>query len=73
MIWLLLVGSLFFGNLSEGVELFFDDNKPLGNNRFDSFVVRAKSVPEPGILSGLGLLAGGIFLSSSCKKQNKKR
>lgn len=65
--------SLFFGNLSEGVELLFDDNKPWGNNRFDSFVVRAKSVPEPGILPGLGLLASGMLLSGSCKKQNKKR
>ncbi|MCL2934983.1 MAG: PEP-CTERM sorting domain-containing protein [Trichodesmium sp. MAG_R03] len=65
--------ALFLGNLSNGVEILLDDSTPWGENKFDAFVVVAKSVPEPGILPGLGLLAGGIFLSSSCKKQNKKR
>ena len=62
--------ALFSGNLSKGVEILLDDSTPWGANKFDAFVVVAKSVPEPGILPGLGLLAGGMFLSSSCKKQN---
>ena len=55
-----------------GMGLLVPDQRgqSVAENKFDAFVVVAKSVPEAGILPGLGLLAGGMFLSSSCKKPN---
>lgn len=61
---------MFLGNLFNGVEILLDDSMFWGVNKFDVFVVVVKFVLELGILFGLGLLVGGMFLFSFCKKLN---
>ncbi len=68
--------SIFLGDLFAGdVEILFEDTTPNGaDNDFDDFVFTAKlathvSTPEPATLAGLGMVAGGMFLSRSRKKQ----
>ncbi len=66
--------TIFSGDLFNGdsVRIVFEDNTTWGDNDFDDFVVEAQlmsvSTPEPATLAGLGIVAGGMFLSR-CKKQ----
>ncbi len=64
------VRALFEPSGEDSVNILFEDNTTWGNNDFDDFVVKATtSVPEPTTLAGLGMVAGGMFLS---RRKNKK-
>jgi hypothetical protein len=59
--------TLFQGNLSSGMNIFFEDNTTWGDNDFDDFVLSARivdsaSVPEPATLAGLAVVAGATTL-----------
>ncbi|NEQ41426.1 MAG: PEP-CTERM sorting domain-containing protein [Okeania sp. SIO3I5] len=66
--------SLFTqGDLYAGmVDISFDDRGNGNDKDFQDFTIKAtlvKSTPEPTVLAGLSMIAGGMFLSRFHKKQ----
>ncbi len=66
------VRALFEPSEGDSVNILFEDNTTWDDNDFDDFVVKAQiveSTPEPATLAGLGMVAGGMFLSRRKKQK----